>query len=139
MQKNKAIRIVIDTNLWISFIISKKLHLLDTIIFEQNVEILFSNELFLEIETTIKKPKLKKYFETDELEKMIFSFKDFIVIVDVVSEVKLCRDDKDNFLLSLYKDGKADYLITGDKDLLVLEKVNKTKIVTIANFLEIFL
>jgi predicted nucleic acid-binding protein len=47
----------------------------------------------------------------------------------------MCRDSKDNFLLSLAVDGNADYLITGDKDLLILEKVNKTLIVTIQEYL----
>ena len=42
----------------------------------------------------------------------------------------ICRDEKDNFLLNLSVDGKADYLVTGDKDLLVLEMINKTRILT---------
>ncbi len=138
MQKNKPIKIVIDTNLWISFIISKKLTLLDSILFENNIEILFSQELLTEIEATIKKPKLKKYFTGNELEIMISSFIEHIVLVEVKSTIKLCRDSKDDFLLALCKDGKADYLITGDNDLLVLKKNRSTKILTIASFFELF-
>jgi predicted nucleic acid-binding protein len=37
--------------------------------------------------------------------------------------------------LALAKDGKADYLLTGDKDLLDLEKFGRTKIKTIINFI----
>ncbi len=55
-------------------------------------------------------------------------------MVDVRSKVELCRDPKDNFLLALAKDGDADYLITGDADLLVLKEFEKTKIVTLAEF-----
>jgi hypothetical protein len=55
--------------------------------------------------------------------------------VNVKSKIEMCRDSKDNFLLSLAVDGNADYLITGDKDLLILEKVNKTLIVTIQEYL----
>jgi hypothetical protein len=54
--------------------------------------------------------------------------------VNVASDVDLCRDPKDNFLLSLALDGEADYLLTGDNDLLVLEKVGETKIIKIADF-----
>jgi uncharacterized protein len=50
--------------------------------------------------------------------------------------VKASRDENDNYLLSLAKDIKADYLVTGDKDLLVLEKFNRTRIVTFSQFLE---
>jgi predicted nucleic acid-binding protein len=38
-------------------------------------------------------------------------------------------------LLELALDGKADFLITGDKDLLILEKVGRTSIVTIQEYL----
>jgi uncharacterized protein len=55
--------------------------------------------------------------------------------VHVVSDVAICRDPKDNFLLSLAKDGKATHLITGDKDLLDIKVFGKTKIVTIADYL----
>jgi predicted nucleic acid-binding protein len=48
----------------------------------------------------------------------------------------ICRDVRDNFLLALAKDSKADYLITGDKVLLELKNFNKTKITTISSFFE---
>lgn len=55
--------------------------------------------------------------------------------VEVKTITKLCRDAKDDFLLSLAIDGKADFLITGDSDLLELNQLKKTKIITIADFL----
>ena len=53
------------------------------------------------------------------------------------SKVNVCRDTKDEFLLALSKDGKADYLVTGDKDLLSLYRYRKTDIVTFSQFIEI--
>jgi putative PIN family toxin of toxin-antitoxin system len=50
------------------------------------------------------------------------------------STVDVCRDSKDNFLLALAKESKADFLITGDKDLLVIKKFENTEIVTIAEY-----
>lgn len=32
----------------------------------------------------------------------------------------VCRDPKDNFLIDLIDSSKADYMVTGNKDLLVL-------------------
>ena len=55
-------------------------------------------------------------------------------MVETKSVQTQCRDPKDNFLLELAVDGKADYLITGDKDLLELKSVHKTKIVRIEDF-----
>ncbi|MFY8184500.1 MAG: putative toxin-antitoxin system toxin component, PIN family [Bacteroidia bacterium] len=50
--------------------------------------------------------------------------------------VTICRDEKDNFLLSLCADGRADFLITGDDDLLSIKKIKKTRIIKIADYLK---
>jgi len=57
-------------------------------------------------------------------------------LITVVSAIEVCRDPKDNFLLSLAIDGKADYLLTGDKDLLELKQIQQTKIQTLTDFLQ---
>ncbi|MEQ1586435.1 MAG: putative toxin-antitoxin system toxin component, PIN family, partial [Cyclobacteriaceae bacterium] len=57
-------------------------------------------------------------------------------IVDVKSRVEICRDPKDNFLLSLAKDSKATYLLTGDKDILDIKKFEKTSIIKITDYLK---
>lgn len=127
MQKRKSLKLIIDTNLWISFIISNKLNLLDPILFAEEARLLFSTELIDEIQQTIQKPKLKKYFHTNGLEEMLTIFEPFIDLINTKSKVIVCRDPKENFLLELAKDGKADYLLTGDKDLLELKRFGKNK------------
>jgi len=136
MPKNKPLKLIIDTNLWVSFIISNKQNLLDSLLFSEEARLLFSKELITEIEQTITKPKLKKYFGTNALEEMLSTFEPFIDFIEVKSIVTVCRDTKDNFLLALAKDGQADYLLTGDKDLLELKKFGKTKIKTIVTFID---
>jgi putative PIN family toxin of toxin-antitoxin system len=136
MAKNKPLKLIIDTNLWVSFIISNKQSLLDPFLFNEEARLLFSTELITEIQETIKKPRLKKYFTTNALEEMLSTFEPFIDLIEVKSIVTVCRDPKDNFLLALAKDGKADYLLTGDKDLLNLTKFGKTKIKTITSFID---
>ena len=135
MPKSKSIRIIIDTNLWINFLISNRLNKLDSLIIH-DIKILFSNELLSEINSTITKPKLSRYFSINALEEMLINLEQLIEIVEIKSKVSVCRDNKDDFLLSLAKDGKADFLLTGDKDLLVLKKFGKTSIISITNFLE---
>ena len=105
-------------------------------LFAEKVRLLFSTELITEIQQTITKPRLKKYFGTNALEEMLSTFEPFIDLIEVQSIVTICRDPKDNFLLAIAKDGKADYLLTGDNDLLDLKKFGKTKIITIVNFIE---
>ncbi len=47
------------------------------------------------------------------------------------------RDPNDNFLLSLSLDGRADFLVTGDLDLLVLQKTGTTQIMRLNDFLSV--
>jgi putative PIN family toxin of toxin-antitoxin system len=59
MPKSRPLKLIIDTNLWISFIISHKQDQLDTLLFDEKARLLFSTELIDEIQQTIIKPKLK--------------------------------------------------------------------------------
>jgi len=136
MPKSKSLRLVIDTNLWISFIISNKINQLDSILLAKNTRLLFSRELVEELQATISKPKLQKYFSENTLEEMLTVFEPYIDFITVKSKVIICRDPNDNFLLSLAKDGKADYLLTGDNDLLDIGKYEETIIIKISEFLE---
>lgn len=134
--KSKSQRIILDTNLWISFLISKNYSQLDEIIFERKCTLIFSAELLNEFLEVIKRPKLRRFFSQEDTENLIETIEEYADFITVTSKVEICRDEKDNFLLSLSKDSNANFLITGDKDLLVLEEFEKTKIVTITQFFE---
>ena len=136
MKKNKQIRVVIDTNLWISFIISNRINQLEPILSSNKIKLLFSEKLIEEIRETIKKPKLCKYFDEYSFNEMLGVFEPFIELIDVTSKMKVCRDSNDDFLLELAKDGNANYLVTGDNDLLVIEKSGLTEILKISDFLD---
>ncbi|HCN37622.1 MAG TPA: putative toxin-antitoxin system toxin component, PIN family [Bacteroidetes bacterium] len=134
MQENPEL-IVIDTNIWISFLITNRYKKLENLLIENEIIILFSEELLLEFSEVINRPKFKKYFSEIDVEELLNSLGNYIKFIEVNSKVSICRDPKDNFLLSLSLDGNADYLITGDKDLLEIKKISDTKIITISEFL----
>jgi putative PIN family toxin of toxin-antitoxin system len=131
----RADRVIIDTNLWISFLITKDLRTLDTRIKTGKIKIIFSLDLIDEFLAITHRPKLRKYFSKSDVEQLIDLFEFYGEVVHIVSQIKLCRDPKDDFLLSLAIDSKADYLITGDNDLLVQNTIGKTKIITMADYL----
>ncbi len=134
---NSKDRVIIDTNLWISFLLTKDLSKFDSIITEQKLTLLFSQELIDELVEVTQRPKFRKYFPLDEVEELLLKIKSRAIFIKVTSIVSDCRDPKDNFLLSLALDGKATHLITGDKDLLVIENYKKIKILTITQYLTI--
>ena len=135
MPKDNLVRLIIDTNIWISFLISDKYQKLDKALSHPKTTILFSIELLDEINRVATFPKLKKYFSLNAVEEMLLSLEDYVELVKVKSKVEICRDPADNFLLALSKDGEADFLITGDQDLLDLEVFGITKIIPLTNFL----
>ena len=58
-----------------------------------------------------------------------------IIKLEALSEAITCRDSDDIKFLELAITANADYLITGDKDLLVLPQMFQFKIITPAEFI----
>ena len=133
--KNKVSRIIIDTNHWISFLITKNFTRLDEIIFSKKCVLIFSQELLEEFLTVAKRPKFRRFFSSSDIEEILETIQEYAEFIEVTSKTEVCKDPKDNFLLSLSMDGNADFLLTGDNDLLILTKFRKTSIVTISDFL----
>jgi putative PIN family toxin of toxin-antitoxin system len=112
-------------------LISKNLDKLDSLIENNKIRLLFSNELVEEFISVSKRPMFKKYFSEKDVASLLETMSSIGKLIEVKSNIQDCRDFKDNFLLNLAIDGKADYLVTGDNDLLVLKKIKKVQIITI--------
>jgi uncharacterized protein len=130
---------VFDTNLWISALISKKLReRLYFLMLNEEIDFIFSLELLAEIKEVAFRPKFQKYISAEEVSKFLTIITDHAEIISVYSEIKICRDPKDDYLLAICKDSRADYLITGDSDLLVIGEFEMTKILTLTEFEQVF-
>lgn len=132
-----SIKTIIDTNLWISFLIGKQLASLKPLLTSRKVQPILAKQLIDELILVTKRPKLRKYFEPQKVQALLKFLEVVGLFVEITSEVSICRDAKDNFLLSLAIDSKADYLITGDADLLVIKQIGETKIVTYQQFINL--
>ncbi|WP_072879497.1 putative toxin-antitoxin system toxin component, PIN family [Salegentibacter echinorum] len=131
-------RIILDTNLWISFLLTRDFSKMDILLKNKEIKLLFSQELLDEFIEVAKRPKFEKYFSIPDLQLLMKEIKSKAVFINVKKSVQICRDPKDNFLLSLAIAGKATHLLTGDKDLLILEELEYTKIQTIKTYFEEF-
>jgi len=130
------IKIILDVNIWVSAFISKKMEQqIQAIILQDNVEIIACNELLEELQQTLQKPKLKKYLSAERLQLVIELVKQSATLIELKSSVEICRDNKDDYLLALAKDAQADLLLTGDNDLLVLKRFEKSQIIKLADYL----
>ena len=131
---NKSYKIIVDTNIWISFLIGKNLKGLQNQIDSKFITIITCHEQLLELSEVFKKPKIKKYFSTEQIieffELLDESSEEFVLR----TKTNLCRDPKDNYLVSLAIDSKADFLITGDKDLLEMNRIEETIVLNYSDF-----
>jgi len=130
----KTFKIIIDTNIWISFLLGKSLKGLQKHLDNESFKILTCQEQINELIDVINKPKIKKYLNIAQIEFFFDLFYDIAEIVTITEKVDLCRDKKDNYLLSLAVTTNADYLISGDDDLLILDKISNTKIFNYSDF-----
>ena len=136
MPVQKPSRVIIDTNLWISFLIGKELQNLKDLIVNERVKLITTNQLIVELKIVTSREKLKKYFDQQKVADLI-SFLDIVSDKIKIKKIdQVCRDPKDDFLLALAKESKADFLITGDNDLLELRAYGKTQILTVKKFKE---
>ena len=60
-------------------------------------------------------------------------------IIEPVSHIEACRDPDDDKFLECARDSHALYVVSGDKDLLVIEKYENIQIVTAKDFCEKYL
>lgn len=134
----KSKKVILDTNVWISHLISNRFIFLDELIENGRITLIFSEELIEEFIEVAARPKFKDFFTEKDIEKLIENFDFYGKMVKVTSHVEKCRDEKDNFLLNLAIDSNADYLVTGDNDLLVLGMIEKTKILKVKEMADIF-
>ncbi|SKB76004.1 putative toxin-antitoxin system toxin component, PIN family [Dyadobacter psychrophilus] len=131
------IRIVIDTNLYVSAMISRNSrHRLDQILKDQRFDILIDKTLFEEFHEVIHRPKFKRYVSVEQIESFLNLLDERCTRINTTSKVSHSPDPKDDFLLALALDGASHYLITGNKiDLLDLKQYGATSILSLTQFL----
>jgi putative PIN family toxin of toxin-antitoxin system len=123
--------VVIDCNIWITLSINGQINFIADLS-DNGIVIATSKTLRDEITNVLNRPKLSKFISSDTIIKVI-------ELHDTVTTIYSLTDPKDNYLITLSKKSKADYLITGDKLLLEVKKYKKTKVISLAHFREIAL
>ena len=131
-------KVVLDTNVLISALIKAgKPRELFFRLAEEKMLIL-SRQILEEFLEVAEDPRVKKYVKEQETAAFLNSLRDATKIVEVKSKFRAVKEDPDDdvFVNTAY-DGKADYIVSGDKHLLSLGEFRKTKIVTVDEMLRI--
>lgn len=81
------------------------------------------------------RPKFDKYVSRESREHFLMDYQNTVLWVDVTQIITDCRDPKDNKFLEVAVNAEANYLISGDDDLLVLHPYEGVQILAPADFL----
>jgi len=99
-------------------------------------ELLVSESIWLELEQVLARPKFNRYITLEERNDFLVDLSETVQFIKVTEQINECRDPKDNKYLELAVSGKAECIVTGDDDLLVLNPWRGIEILTIQEFLE---
>lgn len=130
---------VIDTNVLVSALLFKKSPPFQVIqLIEERGIILYSENTILELNQVLHRQKFDKYLTEEEREQFLIKFIQKSTKIKITETITICRDAKDNKFLELAVSGNADFIITGDQDLLVLHPFRDIEIITVSEFLTRF-
>ena len=116
-------KILFDTNLWISFMIGKRLSSLADVLCRHDVEVYVSEQELDEIRSVIAREKFDKLISAETRYYFFEMVYDVCFFTDITVEAKSdIRDPKDLYLLSMAESVPVDYIISGDKDLTDLKE-----------------
>lgn len=130
-------KVIIDTNLWISFLIGHQTQLVRQMLTDLRFDVYVCARLIEEIRDVAGRDKIRKYVtqaDIDDLLAIIHAFCQFIVIEAEVAPSAV-RDPKDLYLLALAETIGADYIVSGDADLTDLGLYGQTKILKLTDFM----
>ena len=132
-------RFVLDNNILVSALLVKNSAPFWVIkkVEEMGV-ILYSEATLLELNQVLNRKKFIKYFTVEEKQEFIVKLIESAELVAITESIDVCRDPKDNKFLELAVSGEADFIISGDRDLLVLNPFRNIEIITANDFLTRF-
>jgi len=132
-------RFVLDNNILVSALLVKNSAPFWVIkkVEEMGV-ILYSEATLLELNQVLNRKKFIKYFTVEEKQEFIVKLIESAELVVVEESIDICRDPKDNKFLELAVSGEADFIISGDRNLLVLNPFRNIEIITANDFLNRF-
>lgn len=132
-------KVIFDSNIWVSYAIGNHLNDIPDLLLRPDVMLFACAELFEELNRIREYPKLQKILKPERVEATLELIHAKAVVVPLTNPEADFADPKDNYLLDLCSAVIADYLVTGDKQLLALEQYGETRIVTYSIFRDLVL
>jgi len=129
-------KVIIDTNLWISFLIGHQTALVHQMLNDLRFDVYVCSRLIEELRDVASRDKISKHLGPSDLDDLLAIINAFCQFTTISTEVAptAVRDPKDLYLLALADTIGADFIVSGDADLTELKQHNQTRIVKLADF-----
>jgi putative PIN family toxin of toxin-antitoxin system len=131
-------RVVIDTSVLIRYLIRPNAavkELIEVRWLGDQVEMVTAPELVEELEGVLKRDYVQALIRPEEGQVLVDAITQKAEILPALGDApSFTRDPKDDKFIACALVGSADYLVTEDKDMLVLERVADVRIVTPYDF-----
>jgi putative PIN family toxin of toxin-antitoxin system len=132
------LRVVIDTNIFISrLLMPSSVPGRAFFLAEREAVLLLSEDLIREALDVLSRSKFDTYVSAEMRTSIMRDYISLAELVDITANIRACRDPQDDKLLSLAISGGAQWIITGDDDLLVLDPFQGVTIGTPRRFLDV--
>jgi putative PIN family toxin of toxin-antitoxin system len=134
------VKVVLDTNVFVSAAIQNGAshQIVQKLFLGLSVELIICDAILDELqEVLIGRPRLRKWIAVNDAENYLEMLQmRFDFVQNPHHIIPISRDRNDDFILALARREKANYIVSGDKDLLVLQHL-EISIVSPAEFIEI--
>jgi putative PIN family toxin of toxin-antitoxin system len=125
------LRAVLDTNVLISALIKAgKPRRLLKVLLSPSHAVIISEPIVEEFSTVSADEKVRKYVDDEAMAGFLAALLSRATFVRIESKINVMNDPDDK-VLATAKDGKADYIVTGDRHLLELSNFGRARIITV--------
>jgi putative PIN family toxin of toxin-antitoxin system len=119
-------RLVVDPNVWVSAAITRRPGPADTLLglaTDAEVVLLVSGHLLDELDDVLRRPKFRRYLSLEDAAAFVGALALLSTrVADADVDDRWCRDPDDEYLVALAHEHDATFLVSGDKDLLAVER-----------------
>ena len=129
-------RIILDTNIWVSYFIGRNFDQIAPTILNNNLTVYSCIELEEELENVLNRKKIKKLLQLNTGRYLAF-VRNLTQPVQINRVFRGCPDDKDNYLFDLAIQSNSEFLVTGDKRLLAFNE-SPVKMMPLSTFKETY-